>query len=276
MTYIQTIVLSVIQGLTEFLPISSSAHLILPTHILGWEEQGIAFDTTLHLGSLLAILIYFRTTLKDMLANFWNFILKKQPINENGKLLIYVIIGTIPVGIVGVLSKSFIENNLRSLWIIAFTTIFFGLLLYIAELVNKKKNHTPIVTLKEATLIGLAQCLSLIPGTSRSGITLTAGYFLKLSPQNAANFSFLLSIPVIILSGGYSLLKLILKGDEKIVSFDFYIIGAIISFVVSYLVIDFFLKMLKKIGLLPFVIYRVILGIVLFTLLYVGIIPNYL
>lgn len=270
MSYLQAVILAVIQGFTEFLPISSSAHLIIPAQITDWPDQGLDFDVAAHFGSLLAVLIYFRQTICSMMSSVLNWAFRKSPLNENGKMFFYVLLGTIPVGIFGYLCKDMIEHYLRSTFVIALTTIIFGILLLFAEIYNKKffaralKNpHTQLsssnITIKKAFLIGCAQILALVPGTSRSGITMTAGYFLKLTPEKAASFSFLLSIPVILLST-LLLGKEIIESNNMTADLSILGIGVVCSFITAFTVIHLFLKYLTRTGMLPYVVYRIILG----------------
>lgn len=274
MSILQTIVLALIQGLTEFLPVSSSAHLILPSKLLGWPDQGLAFDVAVHVGTLLAVIIYFRKDIAQMIRSAWSSArAMTMPKDEAGCMFWYIMFATIPVGIVGLLCKGLIEQYLRSELVIAFSTIIFGIVLWHAQFFNKKNvsdiskesTGTTKLTLKKALIIGCAQAVALIPGTSRSGITLTVGYYLKLSPTTAAKFSFLLSIPVIILSGLLSLKGVIENGDT--VPYSDVAIGVVVSFVTACIVIKLFLDMLGKLGLLPYVIYRIFLGIFLLWIL---------
>ena len=296
MTVLQAIVLALIQGFTEFLPISSSAHLILPSALIeDWPDQGIYFDITVHIGTLGAVIIYFRKMLLMMLKESIAWVVKKGPRTENVNMFIYIIAATIPTGICGILCKGLIENYLRSPLVIATTSIVFGLVLWGAQIYNRKywkpealqqnsSSETAVVTsekgehlnITKALLVGCAQSLALIPGTSRSGITLTAGYFLKLNPKAAAEFSFLISIPIIILSAllmVYHVIKDAVNMQTISSNESFNIInltiGLVISFVVAFIVIKLFLDLLNRLGLVPYVIYRVILGLVLFYVLLV-------
>lgn len=257
----QAFILGIIQGFTEFLPISSSAHLILLPKITNLPDQGLAFDGVLHFGSLMAVLLYYK---KDITKIIYNFFTKNYQ-NPDAKIGWGLILATIPVGIFGLIFKDYIEVNLRSMQVIAYATIFFGLLLYIADFTNKKRiEFKTELTLLPMFLIGVAQAIALIPGTSRSGITITAALLLGFNYKLAAKFSFLLSIPVIILS-------MLLIGVDLIEipqNFDFIalFIGFTTSFIVAYLTIYFFIKIIEKIGMLPFVIYRLLLGFVLLSL----------
>jgi undecaprenyl-diphosphatase len=259
---IQIIVLALVQGLTEFLPISSSAHLILVPLVTDWPDQGLAFDVAVHVGTLTAVVLYFR---KEIIVMFfaWMASLKGKH-SEDSKLAWAVLIGTIPVGLSGLLFKDFISEQLRTPLVIAITTIAFGLLLAYASWAGKRHRDEHSLSWKDIIIIGCAQAVALIPGTSRSGITITAGLMLGLSASAAARFSFLLSIPVIILAGGMETLdylKVASLGDMN----DLFV-GAIISALSAYLCIYTFLKLLDRIGMMPFVVYRLILGAVLLSL----------
>lgn len=254
----QVIVLALIQGISEFLPISSSAHLILVPKLIGWSDQGLAFDVAVHLGTLLAVLIYFRGDLVQILSDFIKSIAQRKQIGQS-QIAWSVGFGTIPVGLCGLAFADFIETNLRSPLVIATTTILFGLLLYIAE---KKSGSKTEISIKLALFIGAFQALALIPGVSRSGITITAALLLGFSKESSAKFSFLLSIPVIILAGGLEFLKLLT--EQTPIQWTLLTIGTLVSFLSAYLCIKWFLSFISKASMNIFVIYRVILGLFLF------------
>ena len=262
MDILQIIVLALVQGLTEFLPISSSAHLILVPILTGWDDQGLAFDVAVHVGTLTAVVLYFRKEIGVMFLA-WLASLKGKH-SEDSRLAWGVLIGTIPVGLVGLLFKDYIADNLRTELVIAVTTIIFGLLLWYADWSGKRDRDEHTLSWKDIIIIGCAQAIALIPGTSRSGITITAGLMLGLTAQAAARFSFLLSIPVIVLAGGVETL-----GYLEVASADDVndlVIGALISAVSAYLCIHYFLMLLERVGMTPFVIYRLLLGIILLSL----------
>ncbi|MEH6550221.1 MAG: undecaprenyl-diphosphate phosphatase [Pseudomonadales bacterium] len=261
MDAVQAIVLALVQGLTEFLPISSSAHLILPSAVLGWPDQGLAFDVAVHVGSLLAVVAYFYRDIWSI-SSAWCGSLVGRGTNEQSQLGWAVIIGTIPAGLAGILLNGWIEANLRSVSVIATATIGFGLLLWWAD---GKRGQLGSVGLRNAIVIGLAQALALIPGTSRSGITMTAGLALGLNRQTAARFSFLLSIPLILAAGGLKTLELLEQGDA--VEWAMIFLGVAVSAVAAFACIHLFLKWLDRVGFMPFVIYRILLGIGLWLLI---------
>ena len=259
MGIIEIIVLALLQGLTEFLPISSSAHLILPSQMLGWDDQGLAFDVAVHAGSLLAVVLYFRVEVGRMAVSWVQSLSGKS--DQESRLAWLIIIATIPAGLIGFILNDFIEANLRSAAVIATTTILFGLLLWYADKSAKQAADEYSISLKQVLIIGFAQVLALIPGTSRSGITITAGLMVGLKRASAARFSFLLSIPLIAAAGGYQSLKLAKQATP--VDWTSIGIGTLLSFVSAYACIHYFLILVDKVGMLLFVIYRLILGAVL-------------
>ena len=265
MLFWQIVVLALVQGLTEFLPISSSAHLILVPVLSDWPDQGLAFDVVMHLGTLTAVIWYFRKDVTRLTIDWTQSCVKKQTVGES-RLAWIVILATIPVGAAGLLLNDFVDDVLRSPIVIAWATIGFGLLLGLSDYVGKNKIRYAEnkLSLKNGIMIGFAQALALIPGTSRSGITMTAGLFAGLTRQGAARFSFLLSIPTILMAGGYKTLKLIQEGNG--VDWLSLGIGYFLSAVSAYVCIHYFLKMLERIGMTPFVIYRVAQGTILLYL----------
>lgn len=263
MDFIQIIVLALIQGLTEFLPVSSSAHLLLIPVFTAWDDQGLAFDVALHIGSLAAVILYFRQEIARMWLA-WIDSLKHRRLSEDGKLAWAVILATIPVGLAGVLFNDFISQTLRSPIVVAVGLIGFGILLGVADWKHRGNKTEYQMSRMDVLWIALAQALALIPGTSRSGITITAALFLGLSREAAARFSFLLSIPVIALAGGYETLGLV-RADVE-VDWLAILLGAVVAGVSAYLCIHYFLVFIRKIGMQPFVAYRVILGIILLWL----------
>ena len=262
MDILQVIWLAIIQGLSEFLPISSSAHLILPSQILGWPDQGLAFDVAVHVGSFVAVVVYFRHDIRT-LSEAWFKSLGRSRTPESD-LGWYLVLGTIPAGIVGLAFGGFIEVYLRSMLVIAVTTILFGLLLGWADLRFRGGKTLKELTWKTALLVGLAQALALIPGTSRSGVTMTAALMLGFDRMSAARFSFLLAIPIIALSGGYKGLQLL---GQMSVPWSDIVIGTVLSGVTAYLCIHSFLRFVERVGMLPFVLYRLALGALLIFLL---------
>lgn len=260
MDLIQIIVLSLLQGFTEFLPISSSAHLILPSQILGWADQGLAFDVATHIGTLAAVIIYFRRDVVSITQGWLTTGLSKN-MNTNARLAWSIVIATIPAGLVGLVYGDWIESNFRSGEVIAYATIGFGLLLLAADRMANEHKDIVQMTLIAALIIGVFQAFALIPGTSRSGITITAALFLGFQREAAARFSFLISIPLILAAGLLKTKDLV----EQVTQVDWLEIGlaALLSAISAYVCIYFFLAMINRIGMLPFVIYRLALGAIL-------------
>ena len=258
MTYFEGILLAVIQGLTEFLPISSSAHLILLSEYMG-SNQNLFYDVSLHLGTLIAVCIYFRGDLIEMI----NSVLTNKSLFNN-LLLRQLFVSCIPTLVLGFILVDLIDGYLRTTTVIATTTIFFGFILFLATFNKSYKTQIEEITLREALIIGFAQSLALIPGTSRSGITISAGLLLGLDSKTASKFSFLMAIPTISAIASYQLLST--EVEFLIQYFQINLLGLIVSFAIAYATIDFFIRFINRIGFLPFVLYRIALGIVLFSL----------
>ena len=263
MTLIQIIVLSLIQGLTEFLPVSSSAHLILGSKVFDWPDQGLVFDVATHLGTLFAALVYFRKDIWQMLVPWLG---KGKGDETSRKLGVTLLIASIPAIVAGGLLHGWIEAVLRDVRIIAYATIGFGLLLWWADARFTRSRAMDEMNLKAGFMIGLAQMLALVPGTSRSGITITMGRVLGFDANTAARFSFLLSIPIIAAAGGYGVLRMFLH-DSPIDWLQFGL-AVVLSALAGWLCIAAFLALLQRVGLLPFVIYRLMLGVALLWIVY--------
>jgi len=265
MDIFQAVVLAIVQGLVEFLPISSSAHLILVPELLGWPDQGLAFDVAVHVGTLLAVMTFLRHEILRMLPA-WFSGWKSREWNSDGQIAWLIIIATIPLGLVGLIFKDFIELNLRSATVIATTTLIFGLLLGWAD--RKGKTNSKRIghlNIKQSLLVGGAQALALIPGTSRSGITMTALLALGYTRSDAARFSFLLAIPAIALPGILKTTDLIATSET--VNWFLLATGACISALVAFLCMHVFMRFVERVGMLPFVIYRILLCLVIVVVL---------
>ncbi len=260
MDWLQVVVLAIVQGLTEFLPISSSAHLILVPVLTDWEDQGLAFDVALHLGSLGAVIIYFRNDIIAMIRS-WSRSLVTRQLDSDARLGWAVIFGTIPVGLAALAFKDVIEGPLRSPITIAGGLIVFGLLLGWADWRHRGERRVTQINWKDVAVIGIAQAIALFPGTSRSGITMTAALMMGLSREASARFSFLLSIPVIVLACGMEILGLI--RSPEVVDWAFVSAGVLLSGISAYLCIHYFLAFIQRVGMQPFVIYRLVLGALL-------------
>ena len=265
MELFQIIILAIVQGLTEFLPVSSSAHLILTPIIFNWQDQGLAFDVAVHVGTLLAVVSYFRKELIKMTRSWSRSVVTRQ-FDADAKLAWAVLFGTIPVGLAGLIFKDYIEINLRSPLVIAIATLVFAFFLWIADRYAKQERDEYNIRWTDVLIIGLAQALALIPGTSRSGATMTAALLMGLTRQAAARFSFLLSIPTIVLGGGLVGIELI---QSKVsVDWSSLALAVALSALSAWVCIHFFLKLLDRYGMMPFVIYRVLLGTLLLVLVW--------
>ncbi|GGE51730.1 undecaprenyl-diphosphatase [Streptosporangium jomthongense] len=264
MDFSQAFFLGLLQGLTEFLPISSSAHLILVPAFFDWVDQGVAFDLAVHVGTLLAVVIYFRTDVFSIARDGLISMGQRRVVGQ-GALALYLVIGTIPAGLAGLALLDIIDNELRAVEIIFATTLFFGLLLGVADWMPKRQRTLDSLNWKDALLVGIAQAIALVPGTSRSGITITAGLFLGMSRETASRFSFLLAIPITALASAVKLLEV--AAADTIVDWGAFLVGTVTSFVIAITAIHFFLKWLNKVGMWPYVIYRVILAGVIYAVL---------
>lgn len=255
MDTLQIIILALVQGVTEFLPISSSAHLILVPQFMNLRDQGLLFDVALHGGTLLAIIIYLREDISEMAKSITD-----KSHGEGRTLLIFLFVGTIPVGLAGLIFHDYISVNLRTPVIIAVSSIVWAFALYIGDKKTSGKTVSNL-TMTDVVLIGLSQMIALIPGTSRSGITMTAALFLGLNRVEAARFSFLLSIPVIALATALEIYKYI-KEPSHIAPLEL-LIGFTIAFGSAFLTVKFFITVIKRLSFTPFVAYRVLLGVVI-------------
>lgn len=268
MSYLQLALLAFVQGITEFLPISSSGHLILVPLLTGWPDQGLLIDVAVHVGSLGAVMLYFWRDLASMLRGLtvWR---PAGPSNQPGlRLLELVAIGTVPVLIAGLALNLVGTEHLRSTAVIGWTTLGFGLLLYVADRFGAQERNIQQMSFAGALAIGLAQMLALIPGTSRSGITMTAARALGFRRDEAARFSMLLSIPTIIAAGGLLILDLIELGQADLRS-DV-LIAVLLAFVSAWFAIALMMRWLERASFTPFVVYRCVLGVLLLAYTYAG------
>lgn len=258
-TSLQLILISALQGLTEFLPVSSSGHLILFSKFTAFPDQGAEMDVAVHVGSILAVIIYFWREIWNMIKGLWQTKLLPIFSNQGAKLAWLILIATIPAVIAGLGLKSYGLENLRSAKLIGWTISGYAILLYLADKYGKTDRNTHDLTIKDAILIGCAQCLALIPGTSRSGITITAARLLGVTRREAAKFSMLLSIPTIAGAGLLVALSMWQSGDLGNISDACH--GVAYSFIASLGAIFIMMTWLKKWTFTPFVIYRLALGI---------------
>ena len=277
MTIFQGVVLGIVQGLTEFVPISSTAHLKVVPIMLGWGDPGVAFTAVIQLGSIAAVIWYFRQDLTQIIIGTLKAVQKSDYQSQDFRMAVGIAIGTVPIVIGGLLIKVFVpdfdHSPLRSMAAIACVSIFMGLLMGVAEKTARFKRDFDTIGTKDGVLMGAAQALAIIPGVSRSGSTLTAGMFMGLKRETAARFSFLLGIPAITLAGLVELLGLLKDGlgDTTMVPL---IAGVISATVFSYAAIFWMLEYLKRQGIWVFVWYRVLFGLVILGAVAAGWLPN--
>ncbi len=265
MSWLQIVVLAIVQGLTEFLPISSSGHLVLVPSVFAWGDQGLAFDVAVHFGSLLAVCIYFRDDVVALVRGGLQLLGLKNDSPES-RLALVLGVGTVPAAIAGLTLGGWIEGHLRDPAVIVVTLSAYAIVMVLADRYGRRERTITGLTLGDALWIGCAQALALIPGTSRSGVTISVARVLGFKRQDAARFSFLLSVPVILLASLY-------KGFEMVtgpvaVPWGELAVAAIIAAIVAYISIGFFMRVVSYIGLLPFAIYRIVLAaIILYVLI---------
>jgi undecaprenyl-diphosphatase len=264
MTTLHVIVLAIVQGLTEFLPISSSGHLVLVPYLIEWTDQGLAFDVAVHFGSLLAVCVFFREDILGLLRGGMQ-LLGGEFRQPQANMALAIGLGTVPAAVAGLLFASWTEANLRDPSVIVYTLSGYGILMAFADRYARRDRGIVDVTIGDAVIIGCAQALALVPGTSRSGVTITVGRLLGFERQDAARFSFLLSAPVILLATAYQSFELIT--GEAPVAWGQLGLGAAVSAIVAYLSIEFFMRFVTRIGLAPFAVYRLALAAVILYVL---------
>jgi undecaprenyl-diphosphatase len=264
---IEAIVLGIVQGLTEFLPISSTAHLRIVPAFFGWEDPGAAFTAVTQLGTMVAVLAYFRADLWRI-ARAWTLsvLRRERPADLDARLGWYIVIGTVPIAIFGVLFERQIETGARSLYLMGTTLILLGLVLLLAERVGSRRRPLEDIRLREGVVVGFAQAAALIPGVSRSGATISAGLFLGLDRQAAARFSFLLSVPAVVLSGLFQLAGIVRGDPGESGGLVGLIVATLLAFLVGYASIAFLLRYLASHSTVVFVVYRVALGALVLVL----------
>lgn len=260
MDYFNLLILSLVQGITEFLPISSSAHLVLLPEIAGWEDQGLAYDIAAHIGTMVAVVVFFRNDLVRIVLA-WTNSLQGGVVTQDARLFWYIIIATIPVAVAGLFFYEVIATTFRNTLIIATTSIAFGLLLWWSDVTGKRVRTEHGLQLRDAVLIGATQILALVPGVSRSGITMTTGLMLGFDRYTSARFSFYLSIPVILLAGGHEIY--LYFGEITNIDPVAFLMVVAASGASAWFTIKFFITLIERTGMLPYVIYRVLLGVFL-------------
>jgi undecaprenyl-diphosphatase len=261
---LHAIVLAIVQGLSEFLPISSSGHLVLAPHFFGWRDQGLAFDVAVHVGTLFGVVAYFRRELVAMLRA-WLGSLTGQGMTPDARLAWCVIVGTIPVGLAGLIAGAAIEEHLRNPVAVATTLSVFGALMWLADRCGRHERDERSLGWRDAILIGCAQALALMPGTSRSGVTMTMARALGFTRESAARFSFLLAVPGIAMAGAWEGYKLATRGGGA-ADWGVVALAVAVAGVTGYLCIAWLLKVINRIGLAPFAIYRFAVAALLFWL----------
>jgi undecaprenyl-diphosphatase len=267
MSLLEAIVLGIVQGLTEFLPISSSGHLRIVPAFFGWEDPGAAFTAVVQLGTMAAVLLYFRVELARIARAWLASVPDRSRRGElDARIGWYIVLGTVPIGVFGVLFKDQIETAARDLYVIGIALIVLGLVLAIADQASKRERQLEDVETKDGFWVGIAQALALIPGVSRSGATITAGLFLGLDRAAAARFSFLLSVPAVVLSGLFELASIIDGEEGEHVGAVELLTATAFAFVVGYASIAFLLRFLATHTMFVFVAYRVVLGALVLVL----------
>jgi len=257
---IEIFILALIQGLTEFLPISSSAHIQIPSLLLGWQDRGLVFDVALHFGTLIAVLLYYQKQVKAIIVDSCIFVVKRRQ-TENSQLGIALVVATIPACIIGLLAADFIESYFRNLTTIAIATILGALLLWFAQ-TRSNRYSAMQYTVKLALILGIAQTVALSPGVSRSGIVLTMAMLLGYHRLQSANITFLMSIPIIALGAIYQLYQVLQNQITDIVWWHF-VLAMATAAISAWLCIHLFLGFIQRYSLMPFIVYRLILGVVL-------------
>ncbi len=267
MSWFEAVILGVVQGLTEFLPISSTGHLRIVPAFLGWEDPGAAFTAIVQLGTMAAVLIYFRRELWRIVVT-WLASLRRPELRSSldARMGWYVIIGTVPIAVLGLIFSNQIETTARSLYLIGTMLIVFGLVMWLVDRGSRRVRDEGDVDRRDAIVVGLAQALALIPGVSRSGATITAGLLMGLKREAAARFSFLLSVPAIVLSGLYEFAKVLTGEESTDVAYSELAIATLVAFVVGYASIAFLLRYLASHSLAVFVWYRILLGALVLVL----------
>jgi undecaprenyl-diphosphatase len=268
MGWFEAIVLGLVQGLTEFIPVSSTAHVRIVSALADWKDPGSAFTAVTQLGTELAVLIYFRKDIWRIIVTWCRSLVQPELRgNLDARMGWYVIVGTIPIGIFGLAFKDQITSGARDLRLIAAAMIIVGLVLLVADRIGARTREVKDLTVRDGAIYGIAQACALLPGVSRSGATISAGLFMNYTREAATRYSFLLAVPAVLVSGLFEALKI---GDDKTSTWGPTILATAIAFVVGYLTIAWLLRYVASNSFLPFVIYRVVLGATLIVLLVAG------
>ena len=272
MSWLEAIVLGVVQGFTEFLPISSSAHVLILSSLFHWQDPGAAFTAVIQIGTELAVIVYFAKDIGRIISTWFRSLFAANLRSHiDARMGWYIIIGTIPIGVLGVLFADQIETVARNLWLVAFTLIVFGLILGFADTVGRKTRSVEDLNVPRAIAFGIGQAFALIPGVSRSGATISAGLFLGFTRAAATRYAFLLAIPAVVASGLFEARQI---GDDTNPAWGPTILGAVIAFVVGYAVIAWLLRWITTHTYWPFVVYRIVLGAAVIVGLLTGVLAN--
>lgn len=271
MSWIQTIVLAIVQGLTEFLPVSSSGHLRIVSSLFWGEDAGASFTAVVQLGTELAVLVFFAKDIWRILTAWFRGLANKEARNFDYRMGWMVIVGTIPVGVLGFVFQDLIRDHLRNLWVTASVLVLFSFVFIAAEKMGSKRRSFEELTMKDAIIMGFAQCLALIPGVSRSGGTISAGLFVGLEREVAARFSFLLAIPAVLASGLFSLPDAFAPQVGQAASGAQLLVGVVISFVIGYAAIAWLLRFVANHSFAWFAAYRIPVGLLVMVLLATGV-----
>jgi undecaprenyl-diphosphatase len=263
--FLHLALLALVQGVTEFLPISSSGHLVLVPWLVGWEDQGVTLDVAVHVGTLGAVMVYLWRDVRDIFTGLWRM-LKGKGVNDGARLSFYLVLGTLPVIGAGYWMHSTMPEGIRSIEIIGWATLGFGIVLWITDSLGVTLRRIEHIGLSDVFIIGIAQCLALIPGTSRSGITMSAGRLLGMERIDCARFSMLLSIPAIVGAGVLKGLDLYKSGN--VLEINTALTGAGLSFISALIAIALMMAWLRRASFTPFVLYRIVLGGALLALAY--------
>ncbi len=268
-TWFEAIILGIVQGLTEFLPISSTAHVLIVSQIFGWQDPGAAFSAVTQIGTEIAVLVYFRNDIARIIS-IWFRSLRDASLRTNldARMGWYIIIGTIPISLLGLIFSDQIETAARNLWLVAIMLIVFGVVLGVADALGSRKHDLTELNRRDGLLFGIGQAFALIPGVSRSGATISTGLALGYTRESAARYAFLLAIPAVLASGFYELTKI---GKDTNAAWGPTLLATVIAFFVGIAVISWLLKYVTTHTYKPFVLYRIILGFVVMALLAMGI-----
>lgn len=269
--WIEAIILGLIQGLTEFLPVSSSAHVLIASQLFGWQDPGAAFTAVIQIGTEAAVIVYFRADILRIARAWLGSLRPGRTMGADARLGWFIVIGTVPIVVLGIALTRQIETAARNLWLVASVLIIFGLILGFVDLIGSKVRPLTSMRVRDGIVLGFGQALALIPGVSRSGATISTGLALGFTREAATRYSFLLAIPAVLGAGAYEATKI---GSDTSVAWAPTLVATAISFLVGYVVIAWLLRYISTHSFLPFVLYRVALGSVVLILLWAGVLTD--